>query len=275
VRACCQSPGFDLGLAILLRCGSTVNKPAGKGLGKNAKARHRPRGTGASSVYESLKTKILNLELKPGTLLDETELSRQYHLSRSPVREALIRLSAEGLVETPRNRTSMVSQLDFSALPAYFDAMQLLYRLSARLAAKNRTKAGVAVLKDIEGALERAHEQVDVLSIVQLNRDFHAAIADMTGNPFIMSWMKGLLDQGQRVFRLYLASFGDRVPLPKLSQHHAMIQAIERGDAAGAERAGKADAQGLIEEVVHALGNLPSADLDLEEVAVRAIRRAV
>jgi DNA-binding GntR family transcriptional regulator len=252
-----------------------VNKPAGKGLRKNAKARHRPRGTGASSVYESLKTKILNLELKPGTLLDETELSRQYHLSRSPVREALIRLSAEGLVETPRNRTSMVSQLDFSALPAYFDAMQLLYRLSARLAAKNRTKAGVAVLKDIEGALELAHEQVDVLSIVQLNRDFHAAIADMTGNSFIMSWMKGLLDQGQRVFRLYLASFGDRVPLPKLSQHHAMIQAIERGDAAGAERAGKADAQGLIEEVVHALGNLPSADLDLEEVAVRAIRRAV
>ena len=77
-----------------------MNKPAGKGLGKNAKARHRPRGTGASSVYESLKTKILNLELKPGTLLDETELSRQYHLSRSPVREALIRLSAEGLVET-------------------------------------------------------------------------------------------------------------------------------------------------------------------------------
>jgi DNA-binding GntR family transcriptional regulator len=252
-----------------------VNKPAGKGLRKNAKARHRPRGTGASSVYESLKTKILNLELKPGTLLDETELSRQYHLSRSPVREALIRLSAEGLVETPRNRTSMVSQLDFSALPAYFDAMQLLYRLSARLAAKNRTKAGVAVLKDIEGALERAHEQVDVLSIVQLNRDFHAAIADMTGNSFIMSWMKGLLDQGQRVFRLYLASFGDRVPLPKLSQHHAMIQAIERGDAAGAERAGKADAQGLIEEVVHALGNLPSADLDLEEVAVRAVRRAL
>ncbi len=252
-----------------------MNKPTSKGVGKSSKAGRRPRGTGASSVYESLKTKILNLELKPGTLLDETELSRQYHLSRSPVREALIRLSAEGLVETPRNRTSMVSQLDFSALPAYFDAMQLLYRLSARLAAKNRTMAGVGILKDIESALERAHEQVDVLRIVQLNRDFHAAIADMTGNPFMMGWMKTLLDQGQRVFRLYLASFGDRVPLPKLSQHHAMIQAIERGDAAAAERAGKADAQGLIEEVVHALGNLPSADLDLEDVAVRAVRRVV
>ena len=105
---------------------NAMKRPASKGTGKGAKTRRRPRGTGASSVYESLKTKILNLELKPGTLLDETELSRHYHLSRSPVREALIRLSAEGLVERPRNRSSMVSQLDFSALPAYFDAMQLL-----------------------------------------------------------------------------------------------------------------------------------------------------
>jgi hypothetical protein len=54
-----------------------------------------------------------------------------------------------------------------------------------------------------------------------------------------------------------------------------MIRAIERGDADAAERAGKADAQGLIEEVVHALGNLPSADLDLAEVAERTVRRVV
>ena len=62
-----------------------MKRPASKGTGKGAKTRRRPRGTGASSVYESLKTKILNLELKPGTLLDETELSRHYHLSRSSV----------------------------------------------------------------------------------------------------------------------------------------------------------------------------------------------
>ena len=105
---------------------------------------------------------------------------------------------------TPRNRTSMVAQFDFSVLPAYFDAMQLLYRLSARLAAHNRTDAGVAKLKAIEAALEQAHQRVDVLDIVQLNRDFHSTVADMTGNPFITSWMKTLLDQGQRVFRLYL-----------------------------------------------------------------------
>ncbi|MXW19896.1 MAG: GntR family transcriptional regulator, partial [Gammaproteobacteria bacterium] len=60
----------------------------------------RPRGTGASHVYERMRESILSLKLAPGTLLDESELAVRFKLSRSPVREALIRLSAEGLVKT-------------------------------------------------------------------------------------------------------------------------------------------------------------------------------
>src|SRR5579885_1314317 len=109
----------------------------------------RTRGTGAAYVYDSLKAQILDLELKPGTLLDETLVSRQFGVSRSPVREALIRLSAEGLVQNLRNRTSIVAQFDIGTLPAYFDAMLLLYRLSARLAAANVTAAQVEGLRRI------------------------------------------------------------------------------------------------------------------------------
>lgn len=232
---------------------------------RKGKAARRPRGTGASFVYDKLKAQILNLELKPGTLLDETELSRTFHISRSPVREALIRLSAEGLIDAPRNRTSVVSQFDFSTLPAYFDAMQLLYRLSARLAAKARTEAGVEKLRDIERRLEQAHHRVDVLGIVRLNREFHAAIAEMGGNPFITAWMGSLLDQGQRVFRLYIHHFRDRVPMPKLNQHHALIAAIDKGDTEAAEAAGKADADILIDEVIQILGSLPTSLLSLAE----------
>jgi DNA-binding GntR family transcriptional regulator len=231
---------------------------------KRGEAAPRPRGTGANFVYESLKTKILNLELKPGSLLDETELSRQFHLSRSPVREALIRLSAEGLVDTPRNRTSMVSQFDFSTLPAYFDVMQLLYRLSGRLAALNGGAAKVAALKDIEKRLEQAHESMDVLGVVTLNREFHGTIAAMGGNPYVASWMKGLLDQGQRVLRFYMLQYGDRVPLPKLNMHRAMIAAIEEGDPQAAEEAGRADAENLISEVLQMLSDRPTTNLALD-----------
>ncbi len=242
---------------------TTTKKKAAKGTATTAGRTRRPRGTGASFVYASLKSKILNLELKPGTLLDETELSRTFRVSRSPVREALIRLSAEGLVDALRNRTSMVSQFDFSTLPAYFDAMQLLYRLSARLAARNRTPPAVQNLRDIERRLEVAQQQVDVLGIVRLNREFHAAVAEMGGNSFITGWMRSLLDQGQRVFRLYIHHYEDRVPMPKLDQHRALIAAIEKGDQQAAELAGKADADVLIEEVVQILGRLPTSQLSL------------
>ena len=241
---------------------SAAAKPSARKKSKGGRGR-RPRGTGASFVYDSLKAKILNLEMRPGTLLDETELSRAFHVSRSPVREALIRLSAEGLVDALRNRTSMVSQFDFATLPAYFDAMQLLYRLSARLAARNRSPAAIENLREIERQLEEAHQQFDALGIVRLNREFHAAIAEMGGNPFITTWMRSLLDQGQRVFRLYIHHYDDRVPMPKLSQHHAMIEAIAKGDQQAAEQAGKADADVLIEEVVQILGRLPTSQLSL------------
>src|SRR6202012_274442 len=102
-----------------------ARKPAAKHAATTVQK--RPRGTGAAYVHEQLKSRILHLELMPGTLLDETEISRQFGVSRSPVREALIRLSAEGLVQNFRNRTAIVAQFDIAALPAYFDAMQLLY----------------------------------------------------------------------------------------------------------------------------------------------------
>jgi DNA-binding GntR family transcriptional regulator len=85
----------------------------------------------------------------------------------------------------------------------------------------------------------------------------------MSGNPFIATWMRSLLDQGQRVFRLYIHHYEDRVPLPKLNQHHAMIEAIAKGDQQAAEQAGKADADVLIEEVVQILGRLPTSQLAL------------
>ncbi|MGX1098614.1 GntR family transcriptional regulator [Amorphus sp. MBR-141] len=209
-----------------------------------------PRGTGASFVYAQLKKQILNLELTPGTQLDETELSRHFHLSRSPVREALIRLAAEGLVDAPRNRTSRVSQFDFSTLPAYFDAMHLLYRLGARQAAENSTPEGVERLREIERGLEEAHHARDILQIITLNSRFHTTIVEMGGNPFFVAWTQSLLDQGQRVQRFYMQQFEGELPAPKLNQHEALIAAIEAGDAAAAEAAGKADAQTVIDEVL-------------------------
>src|SRR5262249_6251730 len=73
-------------------------------------------------------------------------------------------------------------------------------------------------------------------------------VAEMSGNPFIANWMRGLLDQGQRLLRLYARNRGDKVPDSVLKPHRDMVTAIAAGDAAAAEEAGRADSQVLIDE---------------------------
>jgi DNA-binding GntR family transcriptional regulator len=230
-------------------------KPAPK---RAVGASRRPRGTGASYVHEQLKNKILHLELMPGTLLDETEISKQFGVSRSPVREALIRLSAEGLVQNFRNRTAIVAQFDIASLPSYFDAMQLLYRLTARLASQNPQPAKIEKLKRDNEEHERAIRKRDIRNMVRLNREFHMTIAEMAGNPFIATWISGILDQGQRLLGLYGMHMPDRgVSGEFLKPHREIIAAIARKDPEAAEAAGRADAQHLIDEFMESLANRP------------------
>ena len=233
---------------------------------KNAVAR-RPRGTGAAFVYESLKAQILDLELAPGTLLDETDLSHQFSVSRSPVREALIRLSAESLVTTLRNRTSIVAPFDVAILPSYFDAVLLLYRLSSRLAASHCDPEKLEKLKAIHAAHEDVLETGDMNAMVRHNREFHLTIADMSGNVFIANWMQGLLDQGQRILRLYAYNLGDKLSSDVLEPHRKMIKAIELSDADLAEEAGRDDANTLIEEFRRNLTYQPTALISLQPVS--------
>ena len=86
----------------------TTNKPAAA----------RPiRGSGVQTVYEQLRQSIVSLELPPGSALDEVRLSQQFGLSRTPVREALVRLMGDGLVTLLSNRTTIVAPIDFGKLP--------------------------------------------------------------------------------------------------------------------------------------------------------------
>ena len=99
-------------------------------------------------------------------------------------------------------------------------------------------------------------------SMILFNRDFHTAVAEMGGNPFLASWMRGLLDQGQRLLRLYARHhLGDnacRTAALTLASRE-MVEAIAAGDADRAEKAGRADAQVIVEESKRDLSNRPAA----------------
>jgi DNA-binding GntR family transcriptional regulator len=90
---------------------------------------HR-RGAGVGFVYEALRNDIVELVLAPGSPIDEVQLAQRFAMSRTPIREALVRLAADGLITTLPNRATIVASIDFLALPQFFDALTLMYRAS-------------------------------------------------------------------------------------------------------------------------------------------------
>lgn len=186
---------------------------------------------GAQTVYDTLRQSILELRLAPGSPLDEVGLSTQFEMSRTPIREALVRLSAEGLVTTLPNRNTIVSTIDLVQLPTYFEALTLMYRVTTRGAAVHRSAGDLLAIRELQLAYAEAVEQRDALAMIQSNRDFHVAIAVAGGNSYFTGLFTRLLDEGRRILRLYYQSFDDTLPRQYVDEHEAMVAAIEAGDA--------------------------------------------
>lgn len=209
----------------------------------------RVRGSGVRTVYETLRQSILELELEPGSPLDEVRLSEQFKMSRTPIREAIVRLVAEGLVETLPNRNSIVAIIDFTRLPVYFQALTLMYRVTTRLAAMNRRPEDLVRIGSLERAFAEAVKRQDALAMISTNRDFHIAIAEAGGNHFFTGLFSRLLDEGRRILRLYYASFGDKLPLRYVEEHNQIVRAITVGDAQLADDLAAAHAAQVVRQI--------------------------
>ncbi len=163
------------------------------------------KGAGAQFVYERLREEILSLALAPDQNLDEARLVDRFGLSRTPVREALIRLAADGLVTMLPNRGAQVAALGLMDFPRYVEALDLLQRAVTRLAALRRDEEDLDRLRAAEAAFEAASGAGDALRLTELNRDFHLAVGAAAHNPFLSAHYARLLDEGMRLLRIPFA----------------------------------------------------------------------
>jgi DNA-binding GntR family transcriptional regulator len=210
----------------------------------------RVRGSGVQTVYDSLKQAIVDLTLEPGAPLDEVRLAERFDMSRTPVREALVRLAAEGLVTQLPNRNTIVAPIDFGRLPVYFEALTLMYRVTTRLAALGRTERHLAQMRRYQVGYADAVEQDDVPAMIGTNRDLHVAIAEAGGNPYFTGLFTRLLDEGRRILRLYYyRSFNDHLPRKYVKEHDAIIDAIEARDADLCERLAAEHADQIVAQI--------------------------
>jgi DNA-binding GntR family transcriptional regulator len=209
----------------------------------------RKRGSGVKLVYDLLRDEILSLTLPPGSPIDEVQLAERFSMSRTPIREALVRLAGEGLVDTLPNRSTIVSNIDFLNLHTFFDAITLMYRVTTRLAAQYHRAEDLTIIRAHQAEFAAAVAAQDARAMIATNRAFHSAIAEAGRNPYYTGLFQRLLDEGRRILRLYYQSFDDRLPQRYVDEHEAIISAIEARDLEAADRLATIHADQIVNQI--------------------------
>ncbi|MDF0696435.1 GntR family transcriptional regulator [Rhizobium sp. MC63] len=190
------------------------------------------RVTTAGAIYERLYADIVSLRMPPGLFLQEKRIADEFGVSRTPVREALLRLSEGGLVDIFPQSGTVVSRVPVSAIPEAVIVRKALEGTTAEMAAQTATAADVARLDAII-ARQRAHAAAgNASSFHEEDEAFHEAITQISGYPGIWAILKTVKVQIDRARRLTLPALGRMGNV--VSEHMIIRDALAAHDAAAA-----------------------------------------
>ncbi|WP_327686350.1 GntR family transcriptional regulator [Streptomyces sp. NBC_00467] len=207
----------------------------------------RPAPTKTVYVYEELRRRILAGELLQGQTIAQEQLATELGVSTTPLREALRRLNAEGLVTLDAHRDARVTRLSAAEARNLFEIREQLDPLAAKLAADRRTDADVVVIEAALKDLEPLGAATDLQSLL-VHRAFHRSLYTASHNPLLMSLLEGLWDKADRYRRLSLESKPESPDDQERvrEEHAAIAEAVIAGDARTAERVMKKHVRGSL-----------------------------
>ncbi|WP_406856993.1 GntR family transcriptional regulator [Alsobacter sp. KACC 23698] len=214
------------------------DRPSGLGT-RDRPARSDAGGPGAApptvrGIHAALRQDIVSLRLRPGERLSENELALRFGTSRAPVREALIRLVEEGLIDVRPQRGSFVSRISLSAMERARFVREALELAAVRRAAERGASPGV--LARARGAIaEQERAQRDPERFTQADDAFHHTLADGSG----VAQLWAVIEREKAQFdRVRFLSIPAVTPVEVLiAQHRAILSGIENRDPAAAEAA--------------------------------------
>ncbi len=150
-----------------------------------------------NEIYQKLKNQIILLEYQPGATMREKELMAAYGVSRTPIREALMRLEMDGLVRIVPNMGTFVEDVSFQQLKDIFETRAHLVRLAGKLAAARITDEELA---EIRVRIDRMKLENDKKSLIKLDGEIHKIINRSTKNKVLIKMLGTLHDQAVRIW---------------------------------------------------------------------------
>ena len=192
------------------------------------------RRTLHDELASRLREMIVEGELAPGSRIQERLLCDQFGVSRTPIREALKVLSAEGLVSLEPNRGASVTELTLSDLEEAFPIMGALEALAAELACKNITDEQLDVVKKLHAKLVRHYGNGRLKDYFRTNEAIHEAIAEAAGNATLNQMLRGLSGRVRRA--RFQANMTKQRWAEAIAEHEEMMGALSKRDGRGMGR---------------------------------------
>ncbi|MEK9283529.1 MULTISPECIES: GntR family transcriptional regulator [unclassified Bradyrhizobium] len=201
----------------------------------------------APQVFERLRNAILALELPPGSPLSRAELAAQFGVSSTPVRDALMRLEEEGLVDVFPQHATVVSRVDVGRAQQAHFLRQALELEIVRLLAASRDSSLIIRLDHAIALQQQFAKAGDFESFMAADNDFHAQLYAAAGKQELWTLVRSRSGHIDRLRRLHLPSPGKA---QNILRHHKLItRAIEAGDADAAQQHLRTHLSGTLSEL--------------------------
>ena len=181
------------------------------------------------AIFQKLRLLLVEGKIAPGSKLNERELAESLHVSRTPIREAIRRLAADGLVELITNRGAIALQLSLEDVIHTFDVIADLEGFSGELAANNITNTALSELEALQYEMMASYARRDLSSYYKLNLRIHHLINQAANNPVLTQLFSQV---NARIEALRFRSNQDGVKWEKaVEEHQEMLDALKTRDS--------------------------------------------
>ena len=187
-----------------------------------------------TKVYEALRDWIIDGTLEPGEKILDSEISKYFNVSRTPVREAMQMLAEQKLIEVYPGKASLVSQVDSVNIAQIYRMLAGFHCMALEFAFPVITERSLEEMRELNRRLSRAIDRRDLKECRRYDTAFHALIISLSANSFIADFSDILTNHVARVENIYFGSVTDS--RDSVIEHESIINALEQKDLSRAKQ---------------------------------------